>query len=160
MKENKTETYKATMRRMTYVTRLHRAVFERDISKLGIHHSQHHLLMYIAKEREISSQKEIAERFSITPAAVARSMKALEAEGYIRRESIEGDSRYNKIVITEKGDGIAEASFRMFSEIDGSLFEDFDDDELAQFNASLEKLQSKLSEKLGKNFECCCVRKK
>ena len=110
MEQDKFEIHKSTMRKMLRIGRLHRTLFERNISKMGIHHSQHHLLMYIAKEKEIDSQKVIAEKFGITAAAVARTLKSLEAEGFIERTNVEDDSRYKKIVITEKGNDIVQKS--------------------------------------------------
>ena len=150
------EIYKSTMRKMMRIGRLHRTIFERNISKMGIHHSQHHLLMYIAKENEIVSQKHIAEKFGITPAAVARSLKALECEGFIERVCVEDDGRFKKIVITEKGRDIVSKSHQVFKETDEGIFEDFSDDDIAQFNKYLEMMQSKLMEKSEENL---CVRK-
>ena len=156
MEQDNFEMHKSTMRKMLRIGRLHRTLFERNISKMGIHHSQHHLLMYIAKEKEIDSQKVIAEKFGITPAAVARTLKSLEAEGYIERTNVEDDSRYKKIVITEKGNNIVQESHRMFKETDESIFEDFSDDDICKFNEYLDMMQSKL---VDKNEEKCCVRK-
>lgn len=153
IEENEVEIYKNTVRKMMHILRLHRAYFERNISAMGIHHSQHHLLMYIVKHGEINSQKEIAEKFNITPAAVARSLKSLEQEGYITRHAIDGDGRYNKITVTEKGIDIAERSFKMFKETDESLFEDFDEDDIIKLNAYLDKMQSKLLERQRTNDE-------
>ena len=155
MQHNNFETYKATMRKMLRVSRLHRMVCERNISQMGIHHSQHHLLMYIAKEGEITTQKEIAERFGITPAAVARSLKSLESEGFIERDNFEGDGRCNRIKITDKGKEIIENSYKMFEDIDSGIFEDFNEDEIYALNYYLDKMQLKL---LKKNDECCVRR--
>ena len=157
MQQDNIELYKSTMRKMMRIGRMHRCIFERNISKLGIHHSQHHLLMYISKEQEIPSQKIIAEKFGITPAAVARTLKSLESEGYIERMSDEEDSRFNKIVITKKGNEIVNKSCQMFEETDILTFEGFSEEELVSFNAYLDRIQSKL---LTKNEENYCVRKK
>lgn len=156
MEKDNFEIYKSTMRKMACIGRLHRTVFERNISKMGIHHSQHHLLMYISKEGEIPSQKQIAEKFGITPAAVARSLKSLEAEGYIERSCVEDDSRFKKIVITPKGNEIVRKSHQMFKETDESVFEKFSDDDIARFNEYLDLMKSSLNEKYEEN---CCVRK-
>lgn len=151
------EIYKTVMRKMIRISRLHRMVFERNISNMGIHHSQHHLLMYIAKEGEILSQKQIAERFGITPAAVARSLKSLESEGFISRTNLEGDGRFNRIAITDKGREIVENSYKMFQEIDSSVFENFTESEIEEFNTLLDKIQANLIEK---NDERSCERRK
>lgn len=151
MEKDNFEIYKATMRKMMRVGRLHRNVFERNISKMGIHHSQHHLLMYISREQEVPSQKQIAEKFGITPAAVARSLKSLELEGYIERISDVDDSRFKKIVITQTGNEIVEKTRLTFKEIDESIFENFSDEDIAKFNEYLDMMQSKLIEKNEEN---------
>lgn len=151
MEENNSDKYKQTMRKMLYIGRLHRCVFERNISSLGIHHSQHHMLMYIAREGEVDSQKQIAEKFGISPAATARTLKTLEAEGYITRSSSGGDGRFNKIVITEKGRDIFERSHIMFNETDVSVFADFSEEDLTKFNEYLDLMKSRLIEKSKEN---------
>lgn len=156
MDQDNFELYKSTMRKMVRISCLHRMAFEKNISQMGIHQSQHHLLMYIAKAGEINSQKEIADRFGITPAAVARSLKSLEAEGFIERTSVADDSRFNKIIITEKGNDIVRESHRMFKEIDESVFLDFSDEEIIKFNEYLDRIQAKLIENNKGN---CCERK-
>ena len=155
MDNDKFEIYKSTMRKMMRIGRLHRTVFERSISKMGIHHSQHHLLMYIAYVGEVKSQKEIADKFGVSPAAIARSLKTLETEGFIERSAILGDNRFNKISITEKGKEIVNKSHIMFKETDESIFEDFSDEDIKRFNQYLENMQSKLLKKSG---ECYCTR--
>lgn len=157
MEKDNFELYKSTMRKMMCVGWLHRTTFERNISKLGIHHSQHYILVYIAKNKEIASQKMIAEHCGITPAAVARSLKTLETEGYIERANVENDSRFKKIVITDKGREIVKKTHQMFKEVDESLFADFSDEDIAAFNEYLDKMQARLAEK---NEENCFVRKK
>ena len=79
------EIYKSTMRKFRRISMLHRSVFESNVASLGIHQSQHHLLFHIAKSGETPSQKEIAEHFKISPAAVAVSLKKLESGGFIEK---------------------------------------------------------------------------
>jgi len=147
MNNDNYDLFKSTMQKMGCIGRLHRSIFEKNISSLGIHHSQHCLLLYIAKRGEVDSQKEIAEKFGITPAAVARTLKGLEADGYIERVSFESDGRLNKIIITEKGKNIVNKSHILFKETDHTVFEDFSNDDLAIFNSYLDKMQSRLLEK-------------
>ena len=154
MEQNNIEIYKAMMQKMICVVRSHRSVFEKKISKLGLHQSQHQLLMYISKQGEVSSQKEIAEKFGITPAAVARTLKGLENDGFIERMTTENDSRFNKIVITPRGKEIVEKTKEMFHQIDSDIFEDFTMNDLNEFNSYLDKIKSKLVMK----YEEGCVK--
>ena len=63
------------------VMRRHHACIERRVADLDIHHSQHRLLLHLARFESIPSQKEIAETMGISPAAVAATLKRLEREG-------------------------------------------------------------------------------
>lgn len=139
------EIYKNTMRKFMHISRLHRSVFEKNVSSLGIHHSQHHLLMYISKCDETPSQKEIAEHFKISPAAVAVSLKKLEKGGFIEKISTE-DGRVNKILITERGKEIIEKTHKMFAEIDKQVFSQISENELKTINESLDKILINLEE--------------
>ena len=151
MEDNKFELYKATMLKIMHIKKLHRCIFEKRISSLGIHHSQHQLLMYIAKEKEIKSQKQIAQKFGITPAAVARTLKTLESEGFIERSNIETDSRINRIIITDKGQEIVDKTHIAFKEVDYCIFEEFSDEDLEHLNAYLDDMKNKLVQKNEEN---------
>ena len=124
--------------------RMHRKCFERLVSQLGIHRSQHLMLMSIGREN-ISSQKELAERMNISTAAVAVTLKKLEAGGYIERVPDEHDSRNNRIFITEEGERVISASRDYISLLDRTMFQGIDGQSLAVFTACLEKMQENLS---------------
>lgn len=126
--------------KMIQVDRLHRSIFEKMHSAFGIHRSQHRLLMYISKMDTCPSQKDIAEHFEISPAAVAVSLKKLEDTGYIQRESTEKDSRFNSITLTDKGKEIVEKSLDFFSESDRAMFEDFSETDYENLDSCLEKM--------------------
>lgn len=149
----KNELYKSTMQKMLCIGRLHRGVFEKNISSRGIHHSQYRLLMYIANEGSVSSQKQISEKFGVTPAAIARALKNLEQEGYVKRKSTVSDSRFNQISITQKGKDIVEMLKLTFIETDETAFEDFTGEDIEKFNVYLDMMISKLMEKYDETSE-------
>ena len=55
--------------------------------------------LYKAEDR---SQEELSLTLTIDKAAIARSVKSLEAKGYVRRISDERDKRCNRLFLTEK----------------------------------------------------------
>lgn len=109
--------------------RLHRQKLDELVSRIGFHRTAHRMLMYLAEHDVCSAQRILAERFSITPAAVTGILKSLENDGYISRSSGR-DSRYNIISITQKGREIIEVSKESFFEINSRMFEGFSEDEL------------------------------
>ena len=62
--------------------RRHHALVERRTCDLGIHHSQHRMLIALAKLQDnVPSQKELAEILGISAAAVTATVATLRAEG-------------------------------------------------------------------------------
>ena len=110
-----------TFYKMIQVDRLHRSIFEKMQTAFGIHRSQHRLLMYLSRRDACPSQKDIAEHFGISSAAVAVSLKKLEDGGYISRKSPRKDSRVNTIALTKKGKELVEKSEDFFSRSDFAL---------------------------------------
>lgn len=124
--------------------RLHRCAVEKSVSELGIHRSQHFLLMRIAKCGGRVSQKKLAEALMVSGAAVAVSLKKLEAGGYIEKVRGESDSRCNEVCLTDKGRAVIDESERRFLAVDGRMCEGISESELAVFVSCLEKMQANL----------------
>lgn len=153
--ENKTKDTKKALSRTAIkciidTNKLHRQMAERRAHAVTLPPSQHRMLMMLAKRDIAPSQKEIAEIFSITPAAVAVTMKKLESAGFITRDK-QGceDARYNKIYVTEKGIAEMHTTHEYFDYIDENMFCDFDEDEIntlislmRRAKANLQKIQN------------------
>lgn len=125
--------------------RRHRAAAESIVNEIGLHRSQHHLLMYLSQHDQLLSQKQIADDFQISPAAVATGLKKLEREGYILRCINPGDNRYNTIRITAKGLAVVNQSKESFEAIDRAMFHGLTDEEISQYTRLMTKLQNNLS---------------
>ena len=120
--------------------RMHKQLIESNVSKIGIHSTQHRILMHIARNNRLDSQKSLAEHIGITPAAITGALKKLEKDGYIRR--VQGnDNRYNEVEITENGKIVIEKTRELFSEIDRQLFSDFTEKELENYMGYIERIQ-------------------
>ena len=130
---------------MAGVLRMHRNLCEQLLSELGVHHSQHRMLMNLAKRSKAPSQKDIAAEFGVSPAAVAVTIKKLENGGYIARTSFEGDMRQNRIEISQKGRELVEKSHSFFHAVDERMFSGFDESELSQFLSFLERIRNNLT---------------
>ena len=123
--------------------RLHRKAFESLVSRLGIHRSQHIMLMHLSHGGGMS-QTELAAHLEISTAAVAVSLKKLEAGGYIEKKTAERDSRYNEIALTKKGRDIITSSERFFCDIDSAMIEGITPEMLDSFVRCLEIMQKNL----------------
>ena len=132
---------------MIQTDRMHKHLLESNVSKIGIHRTQHRVLMHIARHGKLTSQKSLADHIGITPAAITGVLKKLESDGLIER--VQGsDNRYNEVKVTELGRSIVEESFRMFLRLDTSLFECFSDSELDGYISYLEKIQNNIKKNI------------
>ena len=136
--------------------RIHRRILEGRIARLGIHSSQHILLMHLMHTGRMPSQTQIAAMLDVSPASVARTLKSLEAGGYIERFDACSDGRCNEIGITEKGREICSRSYEIFGEVDRLTYQGFTAEELEQLAALLGRMQQNLvqAEKAEKNNGC------
>ena len=128
---------------MLRANRMHKSLLDAKVSDIGIHRTQHRILMKLARCGNLPSQKELAEHLDITPAAVTVALKKIEKDGYVER-TLGQDTRYNELHITDKGRELVTRSREIFSEIDKGLFDGFTDDELDIYISCLEKLHGNI----------------
>lgn len=122
------------------VNRLHRAAVESKMSATGIHRSQHMILMYLYRCKDKISQKDIADHFEISAAAVTVSLKKLENGGYIKRRAAKNDNRFNEIEITDKGKEVVDFSHNVFDSIDNLTFDGITEEEKRTLVSLLDKV--------------------
>lgn len=134
-----------TMRLFITVNRMHHIQVERRVACLGIHHSQHRMLMYLAHSETMPSQRELADAMGISPAAVTATLKCLEKEGYISREMTAEDNRRNRVCITEEGRRKVSESHAIFESVDSTAFDGFTEGELADLRALLSRMLNNLA---------------
>ena len=126
--------------------RLHRRIFEKKVaSAFKLHRSQHMLLMCLSKNCGIS-QKEIAVRLKISPAAVAVTLNKLETAGFIKRNESKLDGRQNSIILTKKAKNVIEKTHAIFTEIDSVMVSELSEAELEIFNCCLKKMYANLED--------------
>ncbi len=128
---------------MIRTDRMHKCLIDSRVRAIGIHRTQHKILMHLARKGTLPSQKELADHLDITPAAVTGALKKIESDGYIERK-LGKDTRYNEIKITERGRALVEYTREIFSATDRSLFEGFTEEELDTYVMFLEKMQSNM----------------
>ena len=136
--------------------RRHHACVERRIGSLGIHHSQHRVLVHLARRGgEPPSQKELAERLGVSPAAVTTLLQRLEKEGYISRAITDEDNRRHEIRITERGLAKVLEGREIFESIDRAMFEGFSEEEMATLISFMERIDQNL-DAAGAPADPCC----
>ena len=131
------------MEMMIRTDHMHKALIDSRVRTLGIHRTQHRILMHLAKHEKLPSQKELADHLDVTPAAVTCALKKIEKDGYVER-TLGHDNRYNELRITEKGKALVMQTRKLFCEADSSMFDGFTDEELQTYISCMEKLQANI----------------
>lgn len=141
--ENRAETTRAAIDRLVRTMRLHHRVVEKRIDGLRIHHSQHRTLMKLSRMGRTASQKDIARALDVSPACVARTLKALSAAGLI--DKAEGaDGRCREIALQPAGQKLVDDSVKTFRLIDEEMFAGISDDDILHLTDMLNRIYQNL----------------
>ena len=127
-----------------HIGRMQHRIIEARVRRLGIHPSQHILLMHLSQMGRFPSQTQIAQELDVSPVSVARTLKSLEANGYIERCGSDVDGRRNEIAISKKGEEMVRRSREIFDRLEAATFENFSDAELDCLEALLGKVMANL----------------
>ena len=128
---------------LIHVMKQHHRIVERRVEGLGVHHSQHRMLMRLSGMGRTASQKDIASALDVSPACVARTLKGLCASGWIEKAEA-ADGRCNQISILPEGQRLVDDSRKVFREIDTQMFEGIGEADLAALIALLQRIQRNL----------------
>ena len=128
--------------------RLHHACVDKSINSLGfdLHRTQHMTLMYLSKVGGAASQKQIADEFNVSPAAVATLLKQLEAKGYVERRQDSADTRRNLVQVSEKGLDVVKKSHEKFTEADANMTKGLSQEELESLEKIIDKMKANMCE--------------
>lgn len=137
---------------MIKVNKLHRAMIDIQTKEIGIHRTQHRMLIHLDKDGMLPSQRELAAKLDITPAAVTVALKKLENDGYIER-TLGQDTRYNEIKITEKGRELLDRTHELFLRVDSAMLEGFSAEELDSYIAYLERMQKNIQKQTKEHIQ-------
>jgi len=124
--------------------RFHRCAAESQVKKLGIHRSQHMMLMHLARCTEPPTQAELAKVFEISPAAVTVTLQKLEKAGFVSRTEADGNNRAKFIAITPKGMDIVRRSWELYKTLDEAMLSGLTEEDLTQFARILARMQENL----------------
>ena len=124
--------------------RFHRCAAESQEKKLGIHRSQHMMLMHLAHCQEPPTQAELAKAFEISPAAVTVTLQKLEKAGFVTRRAIDGNNRAKYIAITPAGMDIVRRSWELYKALDEAMLSGLTEDDLRKFADVLARMQDNL----------------
>ena len=135
---------KRIMKQLFRIDRYHKALIDAQVSRLGIHRSQLHMLMHLHFCQEVPTQEKIAKTLEISPAAVAATLKKMEAAGLVERVVRKENGREKEVRLTPEGEEIVGISFELFDTADTVITEGFSDGELDGLENYLDRVTENL----------------
>jgi len=130
---------------MAKVNRKLRTVFDARVKERGLTLARARTLLALI-EQEGLYQKELAETLEIENATMVRLLDGLERQSFIERQTVEGDRRAKRVVMTEEGKVLAEQVEKLAGDVREDLLEGVTDEEL---NVALNVLR-KMSASMNK----------
>ncbi len=115
---------------------------DRQLADLGLNGCQSQYLLPLFRTPGIS-QEALAEHLCVHKSSVTRQLSALEAQGFIRRETDPNDRRSLLVYPTEKALAIKDRFFQMLGEWRQYLLQDFTDEEQETLNLLMERVASR-----------------
>ncbi|MDL2214546.1 MarR family transcriptional regulator [Clostridia bacterium OttesenSCG-928-O13] len=91
-------------------------------------------------------QRDIEAEFNIRRSTATGMLQLLEKKGYIRRESVPGDARLKKIILTDKALELHHFAQANLVKLEERLTRGISDEEMAQFCQTLQKISNNTRE--------------
>ena len=87
-------------------------------------------------------QKDIEAEFRITRSTVTGILQSMEKNQLITREAVPTDARLKRLVLTDKGRALHNASIQILTTIENQLVRDVSEEELSMFIHVLRKIRT------------------
>jgi DNA-binding MarR family transcriptional regulator len=105
------------------------------------------IIDYVATQNEKGKdvfQKDFEEQFGITRSTASKVVNLMVQKGLIERESVPGDARLKKLVLTDRAKELHQSMSLEFKEIERKLSEGFTEEELNQFFDYIHRMQENM----------------
>jgi len=129
---------------MAKVNRRLRTVFDARVKERGLTLARARTLLALI-EQEGLYQKELAETLEIENATMVRLLDGLERQSFIERQTVEGDRRAKRVVMTEEGKVLAEQVEKLAGDVREDLLEGVTDEELSVALNVLRKMSESMN---------------
>lgn len=118
--------------------------------KESLYFGQTPILEYVRRHPGCK-QKDIADSFVLSRAAVTKSIKRMEKNELVYREVNESDERQFKLFITEKGIQLTDEAREAMNQVDELSFMGFSDEEKELLNSLIQRMANNLETEYSRN---------
>lgn len=137
--------YRELMHKLVTLSVLHRYYIHQNASAAGLYAGQPPVLEYL-KQHGTVVQKQIADALHVSAASVAVSIRRMEKNGLVSRETDSADMRCNRVGITPAGLRALDDFDAVCHELDSRLFSGISQEELQCFDKILGRMTANLLE--------------
>ena len=116
-----------------------------------IPHISLEILSFLSEYPEHFTAKDISSIKKIKPSLVSLHVEKLVKNGYLVRESVNGDRRKVKLVCTEKAQAVIARGRQKQEEFQAAMFENIDESTREAFFAALGKIENNLDKMMKEN---------
>lgn len=121
------------------------ALGDASMARFGLTHAEAGLLLLLyAEGREGCSQDTLAVSQVVDRTNIGRSLKKLEARGYVRRERLDDDRRANWVYVTEAGMGLKDEILSIKSSIEARVRQGVSSDDYLRLAEALRVIDRNL----------------
>ena len=120
----------------------------------GVNESYRHLLFHLSRNEGVT-QLELARATRLKPPTISVTLRKMEEDGYVVRESDENDLRAVKVFLTEKGRAFEAESRRVVRTMDAQAREGLSEEDVATLMNLLDRIYFNLTGEDPKQHKCC-----
>lgn len=118
-------------------------IMQQKINEYDLRFGLLHLAILVKKYPE-KNQKEIAKEMRFTQGAMSHSVKILLEKDILKQIPLESDMRYNRLVVTERGNNLIDEYESYITRVYEDIFIGFNQDELKNLDDYLIRINKNL----------------
>ena len=109
------------------------------------------LTLHVLAHYNGCSQLDLVKRTHLKPPTISVTLKSLEAQGFVYRETDEKDMRVTRVYLSERGRAHNQQIMERLLSIDKQMMQGFSAEECAQFSQYLERMRNNILPDYAKN---------
>lgn len=125
-------------------------IMQQKINEYDLRIGLLHLAILVKKYPE-KSQKELAKDMRLTQGAMSHSIKRLMNKNILKQVPLESDMRYNRLVVTEKGENFINDYERYITDVYKDIFVGFKKEELDDLDNYLMRINNNI-DKINREY--------
>lgn len=117
---------------LAQLSRAWRAELDRRLADLGLSQARWLVLLYLSRFEQAPTQRELARKVGVEGPTLARLLDALQEQGLIVRQAVEGDKRAKNILLAPAAKPLIERIEQISAQLRQEVFAGIDEEDFAR----------------------------